>query len=309
MLRFLLLVFIAGCGLFDKVEPNPKDPEIIVLPDMVKLKVSQYKQLIGERNASRNDHDYGCDSLLFESLAFVAGVPMEVDRYREGNKWYRRPTKDCWPNHSGSTISRDMFTGLGAALLHNLRIDLLKGVIKYAEDNNFIMGEGEISRTHFSHNMLALYGRMLAHLGYPNKYQYYTPIFFKDVDGYEAHLQILQIIVYDKIYGRISGNMMQAVKHHYKRNPRNVLFSLVFHKYTDKDYREAGRVLMDEALFPNDRLPTDEDRCGFYLWQYDLYQKDHTREKNYQWRPCNRRRTHDGYDFIFAANLYLEYAR
>jgi hypothetical protein len=70
----------------------------------------------------------------------------------------------------------------------------------------------------------------------------------------------------------------------------------LYNKYRDGNQQQAIDILLDESLFPSDRLPTARDnRCEEYLWQRDDDPKD--------WGPCDSDRVHDGVDFLFAAYI------
>ncbi len=65
------------------------------------------------------------------------------------------------------------------------------------------------------------------------------------------------------------------------------------HLYSDNDQKDALVVLLDDSLFPNDRLPTTRNRCEPYLFQRDDTGDD--------WRPCaGKIKIHDGIDYLMA---------
>ena len=81
------------------------------------------------------------------------------------------------------------------------------------------------------------------------------------------------------------------------RVPENALFSYVLHKYSDGDFSAAITTLMDEKLFPANRLPCAKDRKEQYLWQ---------RELGSDWQPNpGSSEEFPGCDFLFLANLIL----
>ena len=135
--------------------------------------------------------------------------------------------------------------------------------------------------------------------GQKTKYNYYKVIQFSGLDGYEAHLQLLHSVLYEMLTGKITNNMFDIAQEHSLRNPRNALASYLIHKVTDGNYEPVYDILMDDTLFPFDRLPTSFDRCGFYLWQYELP----------RWEPCEKYAEHPGIDFLFVAELVLRLQR
>lgn len=298
----LSLVFI-GCG---DMFPGPPPVRQATKHERI-LNVQQIYTDLAKKEQDGYGAIYtdGCDSLLWSSLNAYAGATVQIDAFREENKWYRRPDHMCYPDQSHSTISRDQLTGLLFVILKNRRLDLAEGVIKYAENNMFMMGEGDISATHFTANMLGLYGRMIRHLGGKSKYAHY-PIFLPPGSNrYHAHLQILAIILVHKIEGTITRNMLDRIEEHYERNPRNALFALMYSIYKNSPVDAVQDILLDSTLFPRDRLPVPTDRCGFYLWQYDTWQEAHSGNGT-QWEPCKSRERFAGTDFLFAAKLYVE---
>jgi hypothetical protein len=263
-----------------------------------------YQQLARERQDGITAI-HGCDGLLWGSLYHYSDVSIEIDSYRNQNRWFRSPGQDCFPERSSSSVSRDQFTGLYYAILKDQRLDLAVGIIEYAEDNNFIMGEGSLGATRFSVNQLGLVGRLAKYLGYPNKYALYPVIFPPGNERYHAHLELLSIFLIHKLEGQITSNHYSIVQNHHNRNPRNALAALLYAIYSGSSLDQVQDILLDESLFPADRLPAPGDRCGFYLWQYEVDQRNHA-GTGYHWQPCVLNEVFGGLDFLFAATLYIE---
>lgn len=301
-----LLIFVCSCTYLmpEKVTP-PAPTKLEQLETKYELYLELAKEKEDENGAIITEH---CDSLLWSSLYAFSGGTVEIDSFRRENKWFRRPTKDCYPDNSASTISRDQLTGLLFAILVNDRLDLAYGVLEYAEKNRFIMGEGDLARTHMTQNMLGLYGRLVKFLGGYSKYSLYPVYLPPGTDNYHAHLQILHIILLDIMENRLDSNKIARVKEHYKRNPDNALFAIVYNKYVGGAPTAVLETLLDEKLFPARRLPTPQDRCGFYLFQYSKNKTAHTGTGT-QWESCNSREDFTGVDFLFAAKLYLDEVR
>jgi hypothetical protein len=85
----------------------------------------------------------------------------------------------------------------------------------------------------------------------------------------------------------------ETLRRYVEESPRNALMHALYHKYKDGDQSKTIAILMDETLFPSDRLPHPKDRCEEYLWQRDDLPKD--------WQPCDKQGVHDGVDFLLAA--------
>ena len=81
--------------------------------------------------------------------------------------------------------------------------------------------------------------------------------------------------------------------------PRNVLFQIMHHKFTDGNYDGAISLLMDDKYFPNNSLPTNKQRCAGYLWGSEENQGN-------DYLPCDVEATHPGIDFTFAVKLMEE---
>jgi hypothetical protein len=94
---------------------------------------------------------------------------------------------------------------------------------------------------------------------------------------------------------------IQVLKIQYERQPKNALFSYAYHKFTDGDQRDTMELLLNEAWWPSDRLPTTKDRRDMWLFQRD-YGKD--------WEPDAKEEdpsiTLSGGDFLFVMKLLLD---
>ena len=112
--------------------------------------------------------------------------------------------------------------------------------------------------------------------------------------GYEKHLDMIHAMtaaMKDGFMGKLDFDLMKSYA---AENPKNALAQALVHKYSDGDQTAVISVLLDEKLFPSDRLPTARDnRCEEYLWQRNFHRSD--------WEPCEQDYTHDGVDFLVAA--------
>jgi hypothetical protein len=190
-----------------------------------------------------------------------------------------------------------MFLGLFVWLYVNKRIDLIEQIIMYGQSNRdwlglWVMGEGDRARTVFRPNMQSTAYELLFRLSGQDHPKRAIPQIWALVDGYAAHLQAVHIYLRRMLIGRDQGNTPVFVNHYRKTYPRNALFQIV-----------AGRtgaaidILLDESLFPSDRLPESKDRCTEYLWQ---------RDPGADWEPCpEERKVHAPVDFLFVAAIIL----
>jgi len=117
---------------------------------------------------------------------------------------------------------------------------------------------------------------------------------------FEAHLDVLSIYTEFMIYGAISSYDLERLRRYSEASPRNALFQAFYYTF-DGDQTLATEILLDESLFPADRLATDADHFTHYLWQ---------RDENEDWQPCGSSEkrpcegiTHAPVDYLFAARI------
>lgn len=110
---------------------------------------------------------------------------------------------------------------------------------------------------------------------------------------YEAHLQVLRILLRGRISGAITDGELASLKAQAERVPENALFQAAYHRFLDGDQSAAYRLLLDEKHWPDAALPTSAQHCTDYLYQ---------RDSAADWAPCPEEgETFDGTDFVFAA--------
>lgn len=262
-------------------------------------KIDVYKELILNHQDSKGFiMTEECDSVLFSSLISEI-IPVEIEVAKDqDNSWHRRPVyyENCYPDYSESEISRDMFIGIFRYIWKNKRLDLAEEIFQYGLDNNWIMGKGLISRTYLTPNMRTLLSEIIYRLGGEDHYIYRSlPILYSKTDGFKAHLQVLNILLEGELKKELSKSRIELLKQYAEDNPRNALMTYTYHKYTDGDMSSVIDVLMDETLFPIDRLPTNHDRDTAWLWQ----------REEVEWKPSKEgdSKEYTGGDFLFVANL------
>lgn len=247
-----------------------------------------------------------CDSLLFSCLAgCVEGIGLEPLHACDANgQWFRRPLdvyKECYDcGGSKSTISRDMLLGLAWYAWCNKRLDISEGVIKYALKNFGVMGKGPLSRTFIGPSLLATYAWISYKLGGPSRaWLRYTPAgsgSIKGVVDYQAHLQVLHYHLRSEVTGTRRDRQRAAdiaCKHSLRTEGKNLYFQYVFVGPQEKVYYSSKL----NAMFPDDRLPQDDDRCSGWLWE---------RDPGFAWQPgLDPDHQHTGGDFLWAAAWYL----
>lgn len=230
-----------------------------------------------------------CDALLFSGLAGChPDVNVDITAARdESGRWHRRPNKDCFPNGSKSTISRDMLLGVIYFAYYNNKPELLQELIEYSFKNFFIMGEAEslkhkLGRCLMTPNILSLAALALKALGGKN-YWYLTWIPFTASDkvhGYQAHLAALGAILRQEI----TGKKYKILQTFAERQPKNPLF-----QYGAGNIEEAKLLLSNDKFWPN-REPTSNDRSESWLPQRDF---------GTDWLSDGKNKAHHGGDYIF----------
>lgn len=295
---FLVALILVSCG---KKVTSKDSGEI---DDQLRSKAEIYLELSREEQG-----DAGfiltdkCDSLLFTGLYGAAGGDVDITAARDSRgKWHRRPISltPCYPKHSASEISRDMFVGLLWYIWEHRRLDLAEDLLEYGEDNFWVMGKGDLSRTLFSGNLQSTLAQIIYRLGGANHFIYRNiPSEFTTTHtGFEAHLDVLHILLRGRVFGRISADEKAVLVRQGTRVPQNPLFAYGKALYTDGDQTDTVDLLLRDLFrFPQDRLPTTHDRCEPWVLQ---------RDPGKDWQPCDLgqpAKKHPGGDLLFVEYL------
>lgn len=277
MLKLFLILLLVSCGKHEPKKPTTINPDVVAKAELYK---SLHKGWA---------HQGGCDSLGFTSLCKLSGGCGEAvitDAEGEPGRWYRNPGKECYPNSSKSDISKDMFVMLLPYLYASGDKQNIQEIYDYGQKNGWVMGRGYLSRTYLTPPIVLLLQQMLGLWGIE------TPTKEVTKAGFEKHLDAIYLINKWMVNKSIDSLQLAQIKQYKDENPSNALMQAIYHKFTDGDQSDAIAILLDESLFPRDRLPTAKDRCEEYLWQRD-YGDD--------WKPCDSDKIHDGVDFLIAA--------
>jgi hypothetical protein len=262
-------------------------------PDQIEPKIKAKAELYKSLHKGWA-HQGGCDSLAFTALCKLSSGCQEADILQaegEPGRWYRNPGKRCYDDgQSKSDISKDMLMMLFPYLYATGDKQNLTEIYEYGKANGNVMGRGPISRTFMTPPMVFLLQRMI---GFNVSVKSETPVAKKA--GFEKHLDAVALLTKAMIGDGLNLVEYEEIRKYSQESPRNALFSAIYNKYRDGNQQQAIDILLDEKLFPSDRLPTASDRCEEYLWQRDDDPKD--------WGPCNSDRVHDGVDFLFAAYI------
>ena len=236
-------------------------------------------------------HGAGCDSLGFTAICKLSGGCDEAnifdaESFTEPGRWYRNDTQTCFDDgKSASDISKDMFAMLLPYLYSIGDKKNLEEIYTYGKAKGWVMGRGPVSRTIITPPMIYMLQVMI------NKVEPVASMKIKA--GYEKHLDIMSFYSQSLYKKGMDLTDYETLRKYAEEAPRNALVQALYHKYKDGNQSAAIAILMDESLFPSDRLPTAQDRCEEYLWQRDDLPKD--------WSGCDTIKVHDGVDFIMAA--------
>lgn len=243
-----------------------------------------------------------CDSLIFTGLLGCTPEVNNIDIWAAYNSkegmWHRRCIeKPCYPEHSGSTISRDQLLGLAWYAWHNRRLDISENIINRAMNHFGVMGKGDLSRINIMPPLFATFCWISYALGGPARlWAMWIPADFGVLaKGYQAHLQVLHILLRRDIQNFVYPQEKQILKKQAERQPNNPLFRLAV-----GDYLHAEAILENEDYWPSNRLPTGADRKEPWLPQRD-YGAD--------WLPSIKDKdiVHSGGDFLFCLWLLQKY--
>lgn len=265
-------------------------------------KTSTYLSLIkGHQDSDGFIESDECDSLLFSGLAgCVPGVSVNLEAAydRASGQWHRRPcSRPCFPEHSKSTISRDMLLGVLWYAYHNKRLDISEKIIQHAIGSFGIMGQAVdlktlLGRCLITPGLLSTAAWVSYRLGGPKRtwLRMIPQAETKNLGGFQAHLSVLHIMLRNELTGK--DKYTDILDHHYQRNPFNPLFCLAAGRL-----KEAETALMNPVFWPTNTLPTSLDRREPWLLQRD-YDKS--------WTPdySPGMKTHSGGDFLFCSWIH-----
>ncbi len=199
-----------------------------------------------------------CDATLWAGLALAAGAPVDLSEaeYPVAGHIQRRPAPTCWDgNDKGapSTVSRDMLTGYlwGAwASKDTAAIDRLD---QYGKSHNWVMGEGDATRTGMGQNLTGLVCRMVGGSNCIGS------LFFPVNTDWEHHVQVLDILLQAGVSGGVDGLTLDRVREAVAFNPNDATAQATLGVFTG-DYETAASLLND----PDYRAPSYVRGAGGY---------------------------------------------
>jgi len=266
-----ILLLVAAC---QKNESKPHSDdlgELQLFYDMI------HKEVVDELNPETGwPSIQDCDALLFSGIACTLDFPVRINlaEYSPG-EIHRRPSPSCYTKEHGdqgskSTISRDMLTAYIACLFHLKDLDALKRLADYGEDNAWIMGEPRelVSRVYLGSNLTSILGRAIYSLSNGDsdrEYRHLTPIYLSVSQDYERHLQVQAILLYEKISGSITDNMLEILKENLYNSINDPLFMAAVGKFTG-DQKQTIDLLMGKTMCPSYARGKRPDLYCKILW-------------------------------------------
>ena len=250
-----------------------------------------------------------CDSTLFSGL--ISGIkelprPVNLPAARDKKGyWHRRPLKypECyeWDKNNGSTISRDMMWGIAWYCWLKRDLKLAQSTYEHIKKHSYVMGFGDPARLIMMPALEQVFCLMIEALGGPKQGlgKYLWSPFPKSLEGYEVHLLMLQVLLLGEIRGWIPKAAFEAVKAYAEKYSFNPFFLYVYHLFLDGDMTRVYQGLMNTQIWPNDRLPTNQDR-------YSDWVNQRTDPKDWKPEPVSYVIHHSGGDFLHLAYLVLE---
>jgi hypothetical protein len=275
------------------------------LKKQLEQKFEKYKELIKKH---QDQHGFiatdRCDSLLYSSLlsCVIDNIDICAARDAEG-WWHRRPLShpQCFPFESKSSISRDMIVGLVWYLYHNKNLKVAEETLQLYKKHNYVMGQGDPARIVLMPGLESTLAEIIYRLGGRDRWitRHQLQVWSKNLTDYEVHLLILHALLQGELLGSLKSNIVEVFKAYAERNPCNPLHQFAYRLYTDGNMNDVVTILLDESLWPADRLPKRKDRSSSWLNAHDC-------DDNYLPTEEDADREHSGGDFLFVAWLILK---
>ena len=199
------------------------------------LKYDKYKKLIKEvQDKYGFVESHECDSLLWSGLVgCLSSISVDIDAAfnSKDGQWKRRPiVYPCYPDHSRSSISRDMLVGLAWYVWANKRSDIADQIVKYSISHFGIIGKAKdfigLSRINIMPPLFVTFLLMSKWGRYFKWLDKLIPAdftnFSRKTNGYQAHLSVMHCLLRNRITNR--NKYKNIFKYHADREPNNALF-------------------------------------------------------------------------------------
>lgn len=294
----LLLLFLIGVVSCSCHKEEPSEAPL-GMDAALAAKAALYTSLAPSTQGQAGFITDACDALLFTALGAVGGLPNVDLRAARGpsGAWYRTPAKDCYPDRSDSSISRDMLLGVMLYAWAFKDLEMADSLYDYGEEHNWVMGQGVPSRTLMTPQLIATLAQLVYKLGGENHdIARRLPVSWSasGVSDFEAHVQVLHIILRRALYDTIEVSAQEALNAQASRQPSNPLF-----QWAAGNVQAATDILKAPLYWPNEQLPTTANRCSPWPLERD--------SDSSGWLPCPEDpKTHSGADLLFVARLIAQ---
>jgi len=292
LILITLLISLLGCSYIEK---HKKSDDKKSLFNDIYSRALVYEKLIGNpyNNISR------CDGLTFVGpyWAFMSNRSTfdiykheysinEEEKRIDGSGQWNRDVKPCYPNDSRSGISTEGLLGA----LHAIRVakdkDAIDRLIKFAEENKWIMGDGPEEYTRLIHLAPIAYKLQEVLNGSFSSGETSDAVSnpWAKISGYRGNVIADYIGLKGAIYGYLRGYELEFLKTMIEKVPNNPFYLYLYHSYTDSDYTKLIEVLTNETYFPLNKLPGKNAREVFswgdaphgllYVWISGMIKED-----------------------------------
>ena len=271
------------------------------------IKFKTYRDLMSQNH--QDQHGFiatkHCDATLFTGLVSqFTKTKVDMTQARdETGRWLRRPRdlEQCYPGHSGSSVSRDMMIGVLSWLRFVNKPKITKKTYKDIKSSSYVMGYGAASRLVLMPALEATLAEILYRQGETNHWFARRQIMSWNTKtkGYQTHLQIQHILLRGSLMGGITDSMLDVLAWAHKTQPQNPLYELAYKMYSNGDVTNVVNTLLEDTLWPTSRLPTRGDRRAEWVVQ---------RDQGHDWVPADdhKDREYNGGDFLQMAYLILK---
>lgn len=240
-MRFLVLaLLLVGCAAEKNEDAEP----------VVSDKLGPLKELHDSRIAEAialSDNEWGwitpddCDGMLWTGKAAAGGQPnvnIVGSEYEDEGRLGRRPPPDCYlngaDNGAKTSWSRDMGVGFIYAAYRLGNVGALARHAAYGKAHKWQMGEPiDDGRTLYTPPLIGLLYQAIYKLGGEDNAARKIPnVYISGLDDFQAHLQVLDILLRGELEGGIRDVMLDRLKEHAKREPASPFYQAALGTYT-----------------------------------------------------------------------------
>lgn len=271
-MKYLILTLLfVSCGTSEPNDPDGSNVDPYVLEARTTLEHDQDEY--GFIKSSK------CDGLTFSSLAAVGGLSVDILAAEgEPGQWFRTPDHNCFPEgRSKSDISRDALLALTWYATVFGHTGILEDIIIYGENNGFIMGRGDKSRTLLTPMLLNTMAHCLDWIG-GKRFESYlntlpvdpTPIVH---DGFEGYNRVSHLLLRGACIGSLPDWATFNLKLYHDEFPDRPLMVFAHKAYTDGDFSGVPALIKGEHFVWFDPPEVEVLFMDFLLKNYPRIRK------------------------------------